>query len=223
MAPRIELMSGVNAGSSNSSLGPSCAWELRNIDTYDQGVGGAQINSVEPIGVAAETQATSVQTLGLFSHIRTDLYFIKDEEGGGFLPGSGQPTFYCSFVYDGTQEGPLAEKDLSEAYPGKSYSNGTENAYWDNNFKLGIAFYKSGSSDQVHDDFEGLGADANAYPSARVSGYKMYYSYNNIQDAESEDAIQDSNIYLLYEVDLDKGWRVSGNAHWNALDRKSVV
>jgi len=195
----------------------ACRWTVRIIDCYKS---GSNITSVVPIGSESVDQHRIWEDYGA---IRTDLYFMKDEEGGGWLKDSGALSVYCAFVYDGDQEGPLTEYEIEGYYPGWTGGSTLQDTYYSYNMKLGLAFWKSGDNafnpaGQSTNHTQGL--DANVYPSARVSGFKMYYSYGqSLSTADDDESIDDSNIYLLYEYDYDKGYRMSGNAHWNQINQ----
>ena len=200
-------------------------WSIRMIDSYHLSTAYSP-ETVELIDGTGPQMTGATGNHGFDTHhhtygqFRTDLYFIKDEEGGGFLADSGEISFYCSFIYDDKQESPLTEVTPTQHYPTQSaaWDDADGNAYWDNNMKLGISFCTSGHDDSFYGSQPTpiQGSNPNLYPSPRVCAVKMYYSYGSSTVVENE-GVDDANIYLLFEMDYERGYRVSGTAHWNTL------
>ena len=154
-------------------------------------------------------------TASLVSNSRSTYFmnyqFIPDDAAGGWLVDSGAVTFYASYVYDGTQEGP-ASSILGSYYPG--HGNGPD---VNSLLQIHIAF---ASASPVDDTV--LGSWANRCPGPRQSGMKVYYSYGNPIDPDG-DAVGDPGVYLLFELDHEKGIRISGDDTWREMRKNGDI
>ena len=144
--------------------------------------------------------------------------FVEDDEAG-FLATGGPMKMYASFVYDGTQEGPLAEVDVLYA-PGDSiFSSGSnnpaKNCYMELEAIVSCANAENGMTNVPY-------TNLNAYPGPRCSGWKVYYAYTGGADVD-DDSTEDANIYLLFESDWEKGYRLAGNQHWNTFGPQQYI
>ncbi len=153
---------------------------------------------------------------------------FEQSDTGGWLEEHGKPHFYIAGVFDHTQQGPVTNcgNEYVNSYPGLAGMTG--------DCKLTISFGTRTDSGQMNG--HGLGSTyTTQYPADtnnpedsqytdrrapgflryaqgfRLTGYRLYYSYQD--DSECPD----KNIYLLLNVDWDKGYQVSGDSKWQGF------
>ena len=147
---------------------------------------------------------------------KTMVRFLNESETGGWLAENGKPLFYHALMFDGKQQGPLT--NVGNAY---YYGPGSNNNYTD--CKMLISGGTLCENNDVYYSYDDNGRDtvhnqprvAREAMGLRATGYRLFYAYRNDDDGDA--GTIDSNIYLLVEVDFDKGWRIAGDLDFRPL------